>query len=128
MVSCSTCKHCGHDYLRGILAVGSYHFAYCQHVTDNPVVVDAQVKRSCLLYEGSEKCRPLGRKPKSIRSQTICERLNSLGTVRDAAQELGCSVGYIYKVLTPLGLSPAKVARGEQHYKEEVHDTRSSKG
>lgn len=57
----------------------------------------------------------VGKPPLLIPSQTICEALEECGNVRVAARQLGCSVPYIYKVLTPMGLNPSKIAKGEKY-------------
>lgn len=54
-----------------------------------------------------------GRPALDIPSQLMCERLADLGRVSSVARELNCSVPYIYKVLTPRGINPAQVAKGE---------------
>ena len=62
--------------------------------------------------------RRIGRKPLDIHSQTICETISALGNVRAASLKLVCSVPYIYKMLTPLGLNPSRIAKGEQRYSQ----------
>lgn len=46
-------------------------------------------------------------------SQKICEVLSETRSVSTTARMLSCSVPYIYKVLQPLGINPARLARGE---------------
>lgn len=53
----------------------------------------------------------IGRPAFSIPSQTICEAIREVHNVKRAAAKLGCSVPYIYKVLKPLGYSPANIAK-----------------
>ena len=43
--------------------------------------------------------RVTGRKPLNITVKNVCDALQAHGTVTAAARELGCSRGYIYKVL-----------------------------
>lgn len=45
-----------------------------------------------------------GRKPKDIHVIFICDTLRSTHSVKQAAEVLGCSQGYIYKVLEAAGL------------------------
>lgn len=46
----------------------------------------------------------LGRKPLNIPLKNVCEALRAHGSVVAAAQELGCSQGYIFGVLKANGL------------------------
>ena len=46
----------------------------------------------------------LGRKPLNIPLKNVCESLQAHRNVVAAAQELGCSQGYIFKVLKDNGL------------------------
>jgi len=46
----------------------------------------------------------LGRKPLNIPLKNICECLKKYRSVARVAQELGCSQGYIFKVLKAKGL------------------------
>ena len=46
----------------------------------------------------------LGRKPLNIPLKNVCEALQAYRSVVAAAQELNCSQGYIFKVLTANGL------------------------
>ncbi|MCJ7744198.1 MAG: hypothetical protein MUO99_06515 [Dehalococcoidales bacterium] len=43
--------------------------------------------------------RVTGRKPLNITVKNVCDALQGRGTITAAARELGCSRGYIYKVL-----------------------------
>ena len=52
---------------------------------------------------------PSGRKPLNIPFINICEALQHYRDVKLAADSLGCSVGYIYKVLGQQGKSPKDV-------------------
>jgi len=45
-----------------------------------------------------------GRKPKNIPVNFVCDKLRATCSVKQAAEELGCSRGYIYKVLKEAGL------------------------
>ena len=46
----------------------------------------------------------LGRKPLNIPLKNICESLRTHRSVAAAAQDLGCSEGYIFKILNDNGL------------------------
>lgn len=46
----------------------------------------------------------LGRKPLNIQLKNVCECLRRHCSAAEAAQELGCSQGYIFKVLKDNGL------------------------
>jgi molybdenum-dependent DNA-binding transcriptional regulator ModE len=48
--------------------------------------------------------RVTGRKPLDITVKNVCGALQEHGTVAAAAKELGCSRGYIYKVLKASGM------------------------
>lgn len=50
-----------------------------------------------------------GRKPLNIPFINICEALQRHQDVRAAAESIGCSVGYIYKVLGQRGRKPGDV-------------------
>ncbi len=54
----------------------------------------------------------LGRKPLNIPLKNICETLRAHGNVVAAAQELGCSQAYIFKVLKAKGLKLKDVIEG----------------
>jgi len=45
-----------------------------------------------------------GRKPKDLPVIFVCDKLRATRSVKQAAEELGCSRGYIYKVLKSEGL------------------------
>jgi len=45
-----------------------------------------------------------GRKPKNIPVIFVCDTLQATRSVTQAAEELGCSRGYIYKVLKNQGI------------------------
>ncbi|MFC2013807.1 hypothetical protein ACFLU8_02875 [Chloroflexota bacterium] len=45
-----------------------------------------------------------GRKPKDLPVIFICDTLRACSSVAQAAEELGCSRGYIYKVLRKTGM------------------------
>ena len=53
----------------------------------------------------------MGRKPLSISVKNVCDALQAHSTVLEAAQELGCSRGYIYKALKGAGLMVKGVRR-----------------
>lgn len=53
----------------------------------------------------------LGRKPLNIPLKNVCEALRTHGSVAAAANKLGCSQGYIFKVLKANGLKPKDIAR-----------------
>ena len=44
-----------------------------------------------------------GRKPKDLPVIFVCDKLKATHSVKQAAEELGCSRGYIYKVLKNQG-------------------------
>ena len=50
-----------------------------------------------------------GRKPKDIPVIFVCDKLRTCRSVKQAAEELGCSRGYIYKVLKNQGKIPKDV-------------------
>ena len=47
----------------------------------------------------------MGRKRLNVSVKNVCDALQSHGTVTAAARELGCSQGYIYKVLKEAGMN-----------------------
>ena len=53
----------------------------------------------------------IGRKPLGIPVVFICDALKRHPTMKEAALELGCSRGYVYKVLKEAGLT-ARELRG----------------
>lgn len=55
----------------------------------------------------------LGRKPLGIPLKNVCDAIQAHGSVAGAASELGCSRGYIHKLLKTNGLSLKDVVRGE---------------
>jgi len=54
----------------------------------------------------------LGRKPLNIPLKNVCEYLRKYRSVARVAQELGCSQGYIFKVLKANGLKLKGVFQG----------------
>ena len=50
-----------------------------------------------------------GRKPKDLPVIFVCDTLHATCSVTQAAEELGCSRGYIYKVLKNQGTIPKDV-------------------
>lgn len=54
----------------------------------------------------------LGRKPLNIPLKNVCECLKEHGSVKAAAQELGCSQAYIFGVLKANGLRLKDMASG----------------
>jgi len=54
----------------------------------------------------------LGRKRLNIPLKNVCDALRLHRSVLAAANELGCSRAYIYKVLKAAGLTPADVING----------------
>jgi hypothetical protein len=54
----------------------------------------------------------LGRKPLNIPLKNVCERLRRHCSVGAAAEELGCSKAYIFKVLKANGLKLRDVVEG----------------
>lgn len=55
------------------------------------------------------KVNGIGRKPLNIPVKFVCDALWANPTVLGAAQELGCSRGYIYKALKGAGLTVKEV-------------------
>ena len=53
-----------------------------------------------------------GRRPLNIVVTKVCDALRLHRSVLAAANELGCSRAYIYKVLKADGVTPASVIRG----------------
>ena len=51
----------------------------------------------------------LGRKPLEIGVKNVCDTLRDCRDITQAAQKLGCSRGYIYKVLSNHGMTPREV-------------------
>jgi len=54
----------------------------------------------------------LGRKPLNIPLKNVYEAIQTHGSVAAAANELGCSQGYIFKVLKDNGLNLKDVFKG----------------
>ena len=55
----------------------------------------------------------LGRKPLNIPLKNVYDALQAHGSVTGAANKLGCSPGYIYKVLKDNGLNLRDVFKGD---------------
>ena len=55
----------------------------------------------------------LGRKPLNIPLKNVCEALRTHSSVVEAAQQLNCSQGYIFKVLKANGLKLKDVVKGQ---------------
>ena len=55
----------------------------------------------------------LGRKPLNIPLKNVCEALQAHHNVMTATQELGCSQGYIFKVLKANGMKLKDVVKGQ---------------
>ncbi len=51
----------------------------------------------------------LGRKPLNIGVKNVCDTLQDCRDIALAAEKLGCSRGYIYKVLGEHGMKPKEV-------------------
>ena len=60
----------------------------------------------------------LGRKPLCLGVKKICDALGDSSTVRQAAEKLGCSRGYIYRVLKGHGMSPKALTEGSHSVKD----------
>ena len=56
-----------------------------------------------------------GRKPKDLPVIFVCDKLQATRSVQQAAEELGCSRGYIYKVLKAAGLGMREVMAGQMN-------------
>jgi len=54
-----------------------------------------------------------GRKPKDFPVIFVCDKLQATGSVKKAAEELGCSRGYVYKVLKSAGLVVREIIIGQ---------------
>ena len=54
-----------------------------------------------------------GRKPKDLPVIFVCDKLRACRSVTQAAEELGCSRGYIYKVLKEAGLVVREIISGQ---------------
>ncbi len=50
-----------------------------------------------------------GRKPKDLPVIFVCDKLKATHSVKQAAEELGCSRGYIYKTLKDAGLTVKRI-------------------
>ncbi len=50
-----------------------------------------------------------GRKPKGLPVIFVCDKLKATRSIKQAAEELGCSRGYIYKTLSDAGLNIKEV-------------------
>ena len=62
------------------------------------------MKVQCPNCGKSVTVKGLGRKPLNIPLKNVCETLRARRSVVAAGQELGCSQGYIFKVLKDNGL------------------------
>jgi hypothetical protein len=59
------------------------------------------------------KVKGLGRKPLNIPLKNICEALQTCRSVELAAQQLGCSQGYIFKVLKANNLKLKEIIKSQ---------------
>ena len=57
-----------------------------------------------------------GRKPKTLPVIFVFNKLTATHSVKQAAEELGCSRGYIYKVLKNQGTMPRDVIEAKAKY------------
>lgn len=55
----------------------------------------------------------IGRKPLNIAVNNVCDALRLHRSVLTAANKLGCSRGYIYKILKADGLTAPEVIKGK---------------
>ena len=62
------------------------------------------MKVSCPFCGNEVIVRGLGRKPFNVPVTNVCDRLRLHRDVDKAAESLGCSKGYLYKVLKAEGL------------------------
>ena len=53
-----------------------------------------------------------GRKPLNISVKNVCDALKECQGIAQAAQKLGCSRGFIYKVLREHGMTPKSLTKG----------------
>jgi len=75
----------------------------------------------------------IGRKPLNIPLKNVCEALQAHHSVGAVAQELGCSPGYIYKVLKANGLKLKDVIKrggnnGTGQSEKETANRRNTEG
>ena len=61
---------------------------------------------------GTVAVNGIGRKPFNMSVTKVCDALQHNRSVLAAANELGCSRAYIYKVLKANGMTPADVIKG----------------
>ena len=66
----------------------------------------------CPYCGGTVAVSGFGRRPLNIIVTKVCDALRLHRSVLAAANELGCSRAYIYKVLKADGLTPAGVIKG----------------
>jgi len=59
-----------------------------------------------------------GRKPLSLSVKNVCDAVAGCSTVSQAAEKLGCSRGYIYRVLREHGMSPKALTEGGASVKD----------
>jgi hypothetical protein len=71
------------------------------------------VSRSCPKCGHQIQIQGLGRKPLNIPLINICEALRSCRNIREAANQMKCSQGYIYNALKARGLKLREVINSQ---------------
>ena len=75
------------------------------------------MKVQCPNCGGTVVVNGFGRRPLNIAVTKVCDALQLHRSVEAAANELGCSRAYIYKVLKADGLTVQDVIRGQEQYR-----------
>jgi hypothetical protein len=73
---------------------------------------NSEMKMECPYCHETIVISIAGRKPLGLPVTNVCDALRLHQTILAAANELGCSRGYIYKILKTHGLRPAEVMDG----------------
>ncbi len=68
---------------------------------------------TCPYCGGQVAVNGFGRRPLNIGVTNVCDALQLHRAVLTAAEKLGCSRAYIYKVLKAAGLTPEDVIKGK---------------
>ncbi len=71
------------------------------------------MKKTCPYCGGTVVVNGIGRKPLNIAVNNVCDALQLHHSVLTAAEKLGGSRGYIYKVLKTDGLTVQDVIKGK---------------
>ncbi len=59
-----------------------------------------------------------GEKDQTMKIKNVCDAVAGCSTVSQAAEKLGCSRGYIYRVLREHGMSPKALTEGGASVKD----------